>query len=703
MFFRRSPRSIAPPLVPEPAPPPPPSFTAADLDGHPELVSQMILAAARNLSQRGDHRIIEPVDTARPGRPDRPLRIGLFGNLANQAFITARALRRLGHHVDVVVQENEIDAYPLSRPHWEEVHREVTVPGEGGERPSDWPVPDYVRLIRYEPDLHRRYQWRLSAVTEVIEIYRSLTGRVLARDEALLLAQWMGHWNYIAAMNDYDVVQLSMWPVLLGAFCPKPYVVCPLGGELYISAFQEDVGGLLFRTGFRGAAYISVPETDYPAYLDRLETRVPRTFMPLLVDTDVYVAGTDEALRAAWQTQVGGTRFLLSVCRQSWDWKGSDRVIRAFARFHAKGGSEWRLLLQSWGDDLEQSRALVTSLGLDAVTAWLPMCSKPLLRRRQRAADVVADQFVMEGYGASVLESMAAGKPVVMAPVPAEAAHHFRAGPPPLIGARSEIDILVALETLADDAARAEAGRRSRIWIEEEHGYRTLAPRMVAMFEQAAGWPSANEADGTRQGASPTVDYTLEALRSLHARRRDEIRVAWNRTVPFADQITDRWEKARYLGFGEGTSIYDSSTVFGDVRVGRDSWIGPNCVLEGSHGLEIGSTCSISAGCQLYSHDTVAWAVSGGVAPARYARTVVGDAVYLGPGAIVAAGSTIGDHVIVGALSLVRGEIPPYSFAAGAPARVIGRVSIDPDGTVSIHQDEPVEAASAPTSKLSDA
>lgn len=700
MFFRRSPRPVAAHPAPEPAPPLPPSFTAADLDGHPELVSQLILAAARNLSQRGDHRVIEPVDAARLNRPDRSLRIGLFGNLANQAFITARALRRLGHNVDVVVQENEIDAYPLSRPHWEEIDREVSFPGEGAERPGDWPLPDFVRFIPYEPDLHRRYQWRLSAVSEVIEIYRTLTGRVLARDEALLLAQWMGHWNYIAAMNDYDVVQLSMWPVLLGSFCPKPYVVCPLGGELYISAFQEDAGGLLFRAGFRGAAHLSVPETDYPAYLDRLETRAPRTFMPLCVDTDVYVPGTDEAMRAAWQEEVGGTRFLLSVCRQSWNWKGSDRVIRAFARFQATAaGSTWRLLLQSWGDDLERSRALVTSLGLDAVTAWLPMCSKPLLRRRQRAADLVADQFVMEGYGASVLESMAAGKPVLMAPVPVSAARHFRAGPPPLVGARSEEDILAALEVLADDTARAEVGRRSRDWIEAEHGYRALAPRLIAMFEQAAGWRSADEADE----AGSAADKTLDALRSLHTRRRNEIRADWNRTLPFADQITDRWEKGRYLGFGEGTSVYDSTAVFGDVQVGRDSWIGPNCVLDGSHGLEIGSTCSISAGCQLYSHDTVAWAVSGGVAPARQARTVVGDAVYLGPGTIVAAGSRIGDHAIVGALSLVRGEIPPYTFAVGAPARVVGRVSISEDGTVSIMQDESVEAAPAPSSERSHA
>lgn len=76
----------------------------------------------------------------------------------------------------------------------------------------------------------------------------------------------------------------------------------------------------------------------------------------------------------------------------------------------------------------------------------------------------------------------------------------------------------------------------------------------------------------------------------------------FDRGLPFADCFVDRWEKAEALGFGKGTSIYDSSLVLGDVKVGENSWIGPNTVLDGSGGLEIGSNCSISAGVQIYSH-----------------------------------------------------------------------------------------------------
>ena len=48
--------------------------------------------------------------------------------------------------------------------------------------------------------------------------------------------------------------------------------------------------------------------------------------------------------------------------------------------------------------------------------------------------------------------------------------------------------------------------------------------------------------------------------------------------MPVGDYLVDRWEKARELGFGKGASIYDSAIVIGDVKVGEESWIGPNVI-----------------------------------------------------------------------------------------------------------------------------
>jgi acetyltransferase-like isoleucine patch superfamily enzyme len=173
---------------------------------------------------------------------------------------------------------------------------------------------------------------------------------------------------------------------------------------------------------------------------------------------------------------------------------------------------------------------------------------------------------------------------------------------------------------------------------------------------------------------------------AAHRACRLEIRKRWGRVLPLGDALGDRWEKAHFLGFGEGASIYDSALVIGDVKVGEKTWIGPNCILDGSGGLTIGATCSISAGVQIYSHDTVDWAVSGGAAPYRKQPTEIGDHVYVGPNSVIAAGSHIGACSIVGALSFVKGDLPPNTFAVGAPARVIGRVEVGADGAVRIQR-----------------
>lgn len=139
-----------------------------------------------------------------------------------------------------------------------------------------------------------------------------------------------------------------------------------------------------------------------------------------------------------------------------------------------------------------------------------------------------------------------------------------------------------------------------------------------------------------------------------------------------ADHFVDRWEKARWLGWGDGSSVYDSCLIIGDVRVGAQTWVGPFTVLDGSGGLEIGDHCSISAGTQIYTHDTVAASLSGGVATVDRRATRIGSRCYIGPNVVITMGVTIGDGCVIGANSLVMDDVPTGMRAWGTPCRVIG-------------------------------
>tara|TARA_B110000977_G_scaffold197692_1_gene280861 strand:+ start:3308 stop:3703 length:396 start_codon:yes stop_codon:yes gene_type:complete len=104
---------------------------------------------------------------------------------------------------------------------------------------------------------------------------------------------------------------------------------------------------------------------------------------------------------------------------------------------------------------------------------------------------------------------------------------------------------------------------------------------------------------------------------------------------------------------------------------GENTWIGPFTILDGSGGLLIGSNCTISAGVQIYSHDTVEWAISGGKKPYEYNRVVIEDNCYVGPNSIIQSGVILKSGTIVGANSFVNNSFLKGSKTLGNPAKSI--------------------------------
>lgn len=177
---------------------------------------------------------------------------------------------------------------------------------------------------------------------------------------------------------------------------------------------------------------------------------------------------------------------------------------------------------------------------------------------------------------------------------------------------------------------------------------------------------------------------TYEDLMKLHEGLRKEFTQQFNRSLPFNDEVFDRWERAQYLGFAEGASIYDSSYVFGEVKVGKNTWIGPFTILDGSGGgLQIGEYCMISSGVHIYTHDNVKWSLTGGKAPFEKEPVKIASRCYIGPQSIITKGVNIGECSVIGANSFVNKSIPANSIAVGNPAKVIGKTIIK-DGDVEL-------------------
>lgn len=180
-------------------------------------------------------------------------------------------------------------------------------------------------------------------------------------------------------------------------------------------------------------------------------------------------------------------------------------------------------------------------------------------------------------------------------------------------------------------------------------------------------------------------DLKKEILK-LYEQQESFMKEKYDRTLSFQDGLFDRFERAKRLGFGEDASIYNSALVFGNVKAGVKTWIGPYVILDGSGGdIEIGEYCSISAGVHIYTHDSVMWALSGGKEEFSNASVYIGARTYIGAQSIIKAGVKIGTMCIVSANSFINNDVEDHSIVVGSPAKKIVNVIIDSAGHISLH------------------
>jgi tetrahydrodipicolinate N-acetyltransferase len=114
--------------------------------------------------------------------------------------------------------------------------------------------------------------------------------------------------------------------------------------------------------------------------------------------------------------------------------------------------------------------------------------------------------------------------------------------------------------------------------------------------------------------------------------------------------------------------------VGGRLTIGHGTNVnGVGCRIACSDAVTIGEHCTLAWDTQVLDDDFHVL-TAGGERRARAAPVRIGDRVWLGAGAIVLKGVTIGDGSVVGAGAVVTGDLPGGVVAAGVPARVVGEV-----------------------------
>jgi acetyltransferase-like isoleucine patch superfamily enzyme len=131
-----------------------------------------------------------------------------------------------------------------------------------------------------------------------------------------------------------------------------------------------------------------------------------------------------------------------------------------------------------------------------------------------------------------------------------------------------------------------------------------------------------------------------------------------------------RVDFGRFVWIGDGTKIRCHE---GRVEIGEKTVMGQECTISAYQHVRIGEQCVIADRAMFIDFDHGVVEVE---RPIRqqgiYKRdVVVGSNVWVGYGACVLRGVSVGDNSIVGTNSVVTRDVPANAVVAGIPARVI--------------------------------
>lgn len=106
------------------------------------------------------------------------------------------------------------------------------------------------------------------------------------------------------------------------------------------------------------------------------------------------------------------------------------------------------------------------------------------------------------------------------------------------------------------------------------------------------------------------------------------------------------------------------------IKIGNNSIIGDQCIIDGRTGVTIGDNVNFSTGVWIWSLQHDYRSETFGMSPKR--GVVIGDYAWIGPRTIILPGVRIGEGAVIAAGSVVTKDVQPYKLMGGVPARIIG-------------------------------
>lgn len=170
------------------------------------------------------------------------------------------------------------------------------------------------------------------------------------------------------------------------------------------------------------------------------------------------------------------------------------------------------------------------------------------------------------------------------------------------------------------------------------------------------------------------IDLRTDIEHANETLRNRQLCFRLKQTMPLGDEYNSHVKELFYGNIGEDSYMMPPLTVVGASRISidRNVFIMDGILLMGSGGITIEDNVQLAANVQILSnnHDLRDREVIT-LAPVRICR-----GAWIGAGATILPGVTIGENAVVGAASVVTRDVAPNTIVAGNPAKLLR--SFDP-------------------------
>lgn len=105
------------------------------------------------------------------------------------------------------------------------------------------------------------------------------------------------------------------------------------------------------------------------------------------------------------------------------------------------------------------------------------------------------------------------------------------------------------------------------------------------------------------------------------------------------------------------------AAVGGELKIGENTAFNRNCLLMCRGNITIGANCMFGPGVTIYDHDHK-FSVEGVKTDLNYGSVIIDDGCWIAANVVILRNTHIGEGCVIGAGTVVKGQIPPHSLVA---------------------------------------